>query len=554
MNKTMRTGGTLKLWKRLLVAALGAHALAFIVPQKDDLVELSAFLNARSEAKFRQSDENIIQTLQPGTRAEVKETKLFESGNYGICLKVIGSTEKQNCTWVYYNGKNPNMNLYSVGGDPVKKRAQLARWNVHQLAPLQTTSPERATAAITIAPINGIQEAFKPVKSSTMGLAVDAHALFKSSLRNFSDIAKPFSQALVPQTECRDCVKENLTYAQCSDSNNYLENSLSLAIRDPDLAAVLQSPVRQIIRPACIQRSLYVFQNLKDGFKSCNQKSNSPNKSVEKACISKDYVAVTAKSFNAVADCLGDFASGSASSKIETSLEIFSLMAHESGLHANAVSTTGAGGVGQLTQDAITEVNQFLPSIISHLNKKSDPVCSQSLSNILKTPLSGKKSQSCERIELSKDNPLKNMLYSFAYQGINRISIESKIFDSKTFENVISSQLPDSERERLITSITAWSHNTGRGVMLVPLRSQMVNYLRNKKQVSNADDVDQFLKDMKSSMSKYSYYNDELNSKSTSESKKRKLRKRISETANYFQNIQSRMATIAQEPRSCLAN
>ena len=89
---------------------------------------------------------------------------------------------------------------------------------------------------------------------------------------------------------------------------------------------------------------------------------------------------------------------------------------------------------------------------------------------------------------------------------------------------------------------------------MTPLRAQLASYLHKKKQIRTAEDVDLFLKTMETSMVDHSYYNDQLNSSIIGPSQKAKIRKRISETANYFKHIQSRVAAITKEPRTCLVN
>lgn len=207
----------------------------------------------------------------------------------------------------------------------------------------------------------------------------------------------------------------------------------------------------------------------------------------------KNYVDVTANSFNAVADCLGDYVSGSAETKREAALAVFSLTTLESGLHANAMSPTGAGGIGQFTNVAIADVNSRLKNIRAQQAKSSNPVCNQVLMKVLNEPMTASSAKTCDRLALSKNNPLKNMIYTFAYQGSQRKYLEETALKSRIFSGVLSADLPASERVTLASMVTIWSHNTGPGGMKVPLTAMMTEYLQARKSVKTAADVDQFL-------------------------------------------------------------
>ena len=85
-----------------------ASTLAFNVGEQ---VELEAFLNARSDARFSKGSNNIATTLSKGTRGEVVETKKMPSGNFGIKMKVDGGAHRGESFWVYYNLAAPLIKL-----------------------------------------------------------------------------------------------------------------------------------------------------------------------------------------------------------------------------------------------------------------------------------------------------------------------------------------------------------------------------------------------------------------------------------------------------------
>ncbi|MFA6238410.1 MAG: hypothetical protein WC635_13840 [Bacteriovorax sp.] len=93
-----------------------ASVLAFKV---GDQVELEAYLNARSSAKFLSTSNNVKTQLSKGTKGEILETKKMPSGNYGIKMKVENGPRRGESYWVYYDLKAPKMKLFDA-----KKREQ----------------------------------------------------------------------------------------------------------------------------------------------------------------------------------------------------------------------------------------------------------------------------------------------------------------------------------------------------------------------------------------------------------------------------------------------
>lgn len=70
-------------------------------------LELEAFLNARSSARFTKNSKNVKTVLPKGTRGEVIELKKMPSGNFGIKIKIENGPKKNQSYWVYYNLKKP---------------------------------------------------------------------------------------------------------------------------------------------------------------------------------------------------------------------------------------------------------------------------------------------------------------------------------------------------------------------------------------------------------------------------------------------------------------
>ncbi len=160
---------------------LSAYLTAFTAPMKDDLIELKASLNARSEAKFRDMDSNKVYILKTGTRGMIKEVKRFETGNYGICIQIQNVQDlgpEQKCVWVHYRPENPNMNLYSVAKDDKARLQQMEAWakDGKQVSLQKIGSPDQATAAETTREIAALAPKSVPTKLPTVTITVQKPA------------------------------------------------------------------------------------------------------------------------------------------------------------------------------------------------------------------------------------------------------------------------------------------------------------------------------------------------------------------------------------------
>ena len=551
-------------FKSLILIGLTASLAAFTGPQKDDLIELKGFLYARSGAHFRASDENKITVLKPGTRALIKETKYFESSkNYGMCLElknasISGTGDK--CVWVYYNINHPSMALFSVAENKEKRDQTLEAWMKESSTPKQAqqkaadskpekksevepvTEPEKAKAAETIQAVPAIIEKAEPKietkvaagtketkkeKSSKAGAEAEAQIAVKTIDQLNEKASQIMSKSEVPTSpSCPDgkCNRRIEAFQTCTDRNDYLEAPLaSLLSGSSPLSNYLNSEPKEVIRSDCIKTNL--TKNGSGRYQTCSA-NESPRAIHSKACISKNYTNITAKSFNLAADCFGSLNGNSEVSKRQLALSVFSLMAQESGMHLNVSSPTGAGGPGQLTAPAIAEVNKNLKGLKNQLSQASNPMCKQVLVSALEQQMDSKKT--CDRIGIAKENPLKNIAYSFAYQNLIAKSLTAAYLDSKTYKNLTSS-LSEEESARLKFSLAGWGHNTGPGGLQSALRGLLRDYVRGNKSLHSKQDVDQLLSDLKHYMHK-------------------------SENRFYHENIRAKLSAITKEPSSCLAN
>ncbi|PIS10715.1 MAG: hypothetical protein COT73_07840 [Bdellovibrio sp. CG10_big_fil_rev_8_21_14_0_10_47_8] len=509
--------------------------------------------------------------------------KKIKYSNYGMQLEILNKHKEKKLVWVYYDQRKPHIALYSVGSDDKKRSEILQTWLNEDLpkkpkgkvTPILVRgmatekSPAHAQAASIIKPspafisasvlpssfdrfaqliqdgidhrrqvAHGADQAgaggadqIAPEQKSQISDpkdSVDSTAVATTALLNLDQVNK--IKSMSPQTECAEgCGKQIESYNSCNASNNYLEDQLlNIQSKSPILASLMAQPNKEIVRKSCIQRSLDLFPNLKNSFQKCDANGNSLSKTSNKACVSETYVDITDKSFNAVANCLGPFVSGSDATASQSSLAIFYLLSHESGLHSNAVSTTKAAGIGQLTDRAIIDVNGRRKEVQNFLAKSADPICSQTLRKVFDRPM--KTEKTCDRVGLHDANPLKNIALSFVFQSTVRLKIENEFSRSRIFSD-ITSDLPLALKEKMIEALSVWSHNTGAAGMLHPLRFLLTNYLGTHRKIRTSEDIDQFLKDLSSAM--------RTSPHSANSSSARK-----NETANFYGAISERMNLI----------
>ena len=112
---------------------------------KEKFIELNGSMNARSSGLFTQSHRNILFTLGTNTKAEILGHKKFQSGNYGLRVRVSSGPHKNKVIWVYHNINRPTMALYE--NCP-------RTWSETGVAACKgsSTNPERANASIAIQP------------------------------------------------------------------------------------------------------------------------------------------------------------------------------------------------------------------------------------------------------------------------------------------------------------------------------------------------------------------------------------------------------------------
>lgn len=470
-------------------------------PQQGDLIELSGALNIRSNTDFRKSSKNLVGLLKSGTKAVIEKSTKTNSG-YGICVKPLDQNENSPCRWIYYNPRRPNMVLYRIS-DPQKAKQVLNNWKLQddQTALQVIKSVQGANYAQTLKEVPSITDRnFNPPPIANIQPSIPESNRpldLTAGLNGFASRTDSLKSGAAPVTAdaplCTDCMTSFKEGETCDSSNDYLESTInsyfaSVPNKSP-IVDILSHPSEGIISNQCIESSM---RNFKERFKQCSAKETSlPKDTVKRACLSVNYKSLVAKSTNLVASCMKDFMSTSESQQKSDLSSIFKLINHESGFHVNSVSWTNASGVGQLTGDAISDVNdKVLGQVRNHLNEKSE--C-KALSGIIDIPMTN----SCDRISIEKGNPASNLVYTFAYQAFLRESLDGSFFNNKAY-NKFFSEIPPQLKEKMLSELTAWSHNTGAGGMSRPLSRAILAW--KNKQIKSESDLQEFYKLLQNKM------------------------------------------------------
>lgn len=319
----------------------------------------------------------------------------------------------------------------------------------------------------------------------------------------------------LPKTSyCSECniTSNSSKFQQCTNENNYLERNISRAIQSSTFISniINQEPSQNsIIKNSCIRMGMEAkFSVRSKSFKTCsaNQNSTGANSSY-RPCITENYFNLVNNSFDVVSRCMKNFINdGDEQSQNQDVLSAYSLINIESGFHVNAISPTGAAGIGQFTYGAIDTVNrnQF-EKMKAHLAKSNNQECNKLGEEILKNKMSPNAGNNCERISIEDGNPLKNMLYTFSYLKTSKTELSKSIFENDSYKNKF--HLSDSDKEKIQRAMMVWAHNAGPAGTWTPAKALLNSKYRNTK-VTNADifiqDLEKFMKKFPASANKKS--------------------------------------------------
>lgn len=543
----------LRNWRFPTAMALLITLTAFTRPQVGDLVELEGLVNARENARFRAQDQNRVYTLQAGTKAQVEQVQYFAgTGNYGVRIKLINASgvrsQHETSLWVYYNVKNPSMKLYAAQGNTEQIRSTLDQWQSSpRVRALEVRDPSRATAVVTTretpavvprppAPIPNPPQAApqpppRPVAQTPAPRVAAPTAPRSSDVVGTVDRLNRAAQQGAPSPECRDCSVRPAQYEQCSARNNYLEQQIDRLQGQPILRELLSAQPRYPRLEACVRESM----NISGGpFTLCDIGHANLSGAAPKACTSGRLVRVVQNGFTATMDCLAGYLNGSEGNPevlSETIRGAVALVNLESGFHINARSSTGASGLGQITDGATNAINRAeWSNMMRHIQNSTNPSCQQ-LKRMNLQPARPSRGAVCDRIGLEAGNPVTNMLYTIGHMKLVRKEVELTV-NRKIRENGI--RLSAAQKEKLLGALTTWGHNTGAYGITRPVSSLMET--DNGINALNAGNIDQFLGLLKGEVSSFhGYY---LRSRGSSPAA---IASRQREASGFYQYVQNKM-------------
>lgn len=345
---------------------------------------------------------------------------------------------------------------------------------------------------------------------------------------------------------CESCNRSSqaVKFDSCNSKNNYLINNLDYLGTKGGLLSKLKNNLvapNNIINPECIRTSMTtIFGSQSKNFKQCTSEGSLKTAATKvRPCVNESYFNLINNSFALASQCLKDYLNSDSEQASEDILAIYSLINIESGFHANAVSATGAGGIGQFTSGAIEDFNHNqLQKIKSFLSNSSNNNCQAINQEILnsKIPMNTSVSNSCERISLKKGNPLLNMIYTFGYFKQTRKILFKGVFENKRYAKNFS-RLSNNDQEKLERALTIWAHNAGAAGVAAPMKSLLVGKYFN----TPITDVDQFLSDLSKRMSQ------------TPAQANRSIARR-KETKEYYPKIKENLQRIQENTRggTCL--
>ncbi len=525
----------------ILISFLGLSLAAFKTPEVDGFVELKGHFFARTSASFRNIDQNRIAVLKPGTRGKILKIENLSSrnDNLGLCIQV-SEGEKQpygvECVWVHYNPQQNFMAFEAPAPQPQKPQVATQPATQSTTVENRKTEPEVGAVAKILRGISGFLQmgSAHAAELTTTVMAppnqaadrsngqittqrtettvpllpepksIDQDSLNRLSLKNIENLNKGVGAVHAP-ADCENCRSEPIrAFETCNARNNYMESELTnlLGQKSQMTSLVQATPMRPLIKPSCIQNSLAGYGVPARNYAHCRSQRGSAmsSRGVGRACVSENYSRVVSNSFNHVAQCMGEYLTGDKSFDTSTAIKMFGLMAHESGLHTNAVSDTGAGGSGQFTQGAIENVNQNeFSDVVRHLRASPDQAC-QSLASVLEqNKMRSSPQQSCSRISTEAGQPLVNMVYTFANMKTTRDYLDNQTWEGASHLQAVLGEMQKSENkaefEELKQLVAMWGHNAGSAGIKVPLEKTLRDWKRAGK-VITAQSKAQFINDL----------------------------------------------------------
>lgn len=328
---------------------------------------------------------------------------------------------------------------------------------------------------------------------------------------------------------CTDCLTpaRSERYMQCTAKNDYLEKELkTLSEGSSLLGAMIRHRPRDekaIIKPICIEMGMtQKFGQNSRNFKTCD--AGGKLSTSYRPCISDNYFRIVQNSFDLVSSCMmGQISPSDTTEEQKKDVRAaYAMINIESGFHVNAMSGTGAGGIGQFTGSAITDVNNNeINDVRFKLEDSRNPLCVKMSHEMLDSmqPMRADARNSCDRISVSRGNPMKNMIYTFAYlKGVKK-TMNRLVFDHKSYSQKFS-KLSETDLNKIKRAVMVWAHNSGNSGVWTPVKALLNTAYRNKP-VTNPEE---FINQLQQYMAKFPA------SANKSDSRRR-------ETSRYFPEI-----------------
>lgn len=496
--------------KTVVTLGISLSVAAFSPPRQGEMIELESFLNARSEAKFRITDQNVLLTLPPKTRGTITRVRYFpESGNYGLELTTLDPKSQKPLAgiWVYYNVKNPSIKL-------------LRSMNSTET----TNSPAAASAAETVKPTHAIR---------VPGSNQDSQSAAASAIQSLTAMNQ-IQTMIKPEAECTNCKAQSPVFEKCDSKNSYFETQLEILQSVPGYDDLISSHPRYPRIESCVRESM----NMSGGkFRVCDQNGNQVQTRAPKACASDRLINVTQNAFGLSVDCLAEFLNKDArhpSVLRETFRNTIALVNLESGFQINSHSNTSAAGLGQITDGTTDWINQTMwNKMKSHIAGSQNPSCSELRRFDLK-PSRPARAHVCDRLGLQNGNPVTNMLYTLGHLKLVRQEVES-VFDRRIRE--LKLKISPEFREKIVGALTNWGHNTGAYGITRPLLSGLETIeIQNALKEQNADKFNELMKTEVASF--HEYY---LKRRNVPEEK---IPARVIEASRFNDYVQNKLKTL----------
>ncbi|MGZ3770784.1 MAG: lytic transglycosylase domain-containing protein [Bdellovibrio sp.] len=385
-----------------------------------------------------------------------------------------------------------------------------------------------------------VSEKEKENESENTDETTDTAPSIKYALDKIEDTNKGFRGLFgffdnLMNRNCEECEEKirNMRFMQCNSENDYLNDEIKSASKKKNLLAdIINAKIssNSIIKPACIQMGMTTkFGAKSKNFRECSA-DNDPEQAV-RPCVSEKYFKLVNNSFNLVSQCMKDVLAPNESKKTQhlDVRAVYALINVESGFHINAMSSSGASGIGQFTQAAIEDVNENeLFDVRTKLSKNSNPDCGRLSNEMLsrRQPISSN-AGSCDRISIKNGNPVKNMIYTFAYLNIAKKNMDVEIFNNRNYKRKFD--LSNDDLNKIKRALMVWSHNTGPAGTWTPAKA-LLNTVYHSKRVTDADE---FIRQLQQYMQKVP-------------ARANRSRERRRETSHYFPAITKTLNDIEQ--------